>query len=205
MAAEAVEREQRLAIAREKIEQMFESSALPSRWRRRRLEDYRDRYNAHALKICLDWAESVPTHGLLLFGPVGVGKTHLSAGIAVSLMERSIAVRFGTVATLLQHVRSGFDRREESATWDELVTPRVLVIDDLGKEKVTEWSEQTMYELVNARYEAERPIIATSNLTLDQLRDRYPRVGEAMCDRLFEMCRPVRMEGPSWRSGGLGS
>jgi DNA replication protein DnaC len=74
-----------------------------------------------------------------------------------------------------------------------------LVLDDLGKEKPSEWAEEKLYEIVNARYVRSLPIIITTNVGLKAVEARYPWNGEAIVSRLFEMCRGAQLGGEDYR------
>ena len=75
----------------------------------------------------------------------------------------------------------------------------LLVLDDLGKEKPSEWVEETLYEIINARYVRRLPVIITTNVGLKAVETRYPWNGEAIVSRLFEMCAGVKVGGDDWR------
>lgn len=147
-----------------------------------------------------------PLHtGILLHGKAGRGKTY-QAGI---LMRR--AVRYATergpvlassfqwhsAAGLFERIR-GEQRKTDvvRGTVQQLVEARMLVIDDLGAEKPTEWVRERLYEIVNARYEAVRPILVTTNLSPQQLEQR---IGARVTGRLVEMCELVELTGPNRR------
>lgn len=142
------------------------------------------------------------TGGLFLTGPVGTGKTYLAACLVNALILREIRVLFGNVLDLLGRIRRTFDEDAQEEEWrvvDELARVPLLVIDDLGKEKVSEWVEQTLYRIVDMRYRENRALVVTSNYTLSELEKRYPDVGPALASRIAEMCEGVRLGGRDWR------
>lgn len=197
----------------DKVERLFKTSKLPARFGDRTFDNYiTTSENKEAYGSALDYAENFKQkksqgQGLLLSGTVGTGKTHLAAAITLRLIESGQSVIFGTVTTLLGRIRetyaknSEFDERE---IIDQLTSVSLLVIDDLGKEKPTEWVEQTLYEIINTRYEHNMPLIITSNISLKEVRDRYENNGPAIESRIIEMCRGIRMIGKDYRKGRLG-
>jgi DNA replication protein DnaC len=78
------------------------------------------------------------------------------------------------------------------------------VVDDLGKDRATEWAEQILYQVIDTRYRENRPIVATSNFALPDLQEQYPNVGPAIVSRLVEMCQGVKIVGFDWRMRRLG-
>ena len=105
--------------------------------------------NRQALARVRKYAEefSRDSGGLFLTGPVGTGKTHMAACLVNELIGREIRVLFGNVLDLLGRLRRSYDEDAQEEEWrilDELATVPLLVIDDLGKEKVSEWVEQTL-------------------------------------------------------------
>lgn len=132
--------------------------------------------------------------GLLLIGSNGTGKTHLAAAIANSLLEAGIPAMYDTWAGHLQMLKDEFDEgeRKHLALMKKV---DLLVIDDLGKEKVTDWNAEILYEVINSRYEHRRPVIITTNCTPAELEARDPAVYSRIC----EMCDLQVMTGKDVR------
>ena len=132
--------------------------------------------------------------GLLLYGPVGTGKTHLAACIANELMNKFVPVLFTSVIEL-----TGLYPDELSEVLYKMRSAQLLVLDDLGAERNTDFKLEQVYNVVNSRCNDMKPLIVTTNVTLDDMRSeqdmRYRRIWE----RVRSMCRPVRMDGESWR------
>lgn len=82
---------------------------------------------------------------------------------------------------------------------------KLLIIDDLGAERGTDYSLERVYDIIDSRYRSNKPIILTTNLTMEQMKNcediRYNRI----YDRIFEMCYPVKVNGLSWRKRGAAS
>jgi DNA replication protein DnaC len=144
--------------------------------------------------------------GLLLSGGVGTGKTTLLVALIRSLQERLIkqkrAVRLVTVPDFLRELRAGFEPQRQalgesySRMLDQYRTCGVLVFDDLGAERMTEWVSEQFYMLVNHRYRQRLPIFASSNWSREELAQRLDR---RVLDRLRETCTMIEVVGPNWR------
>jgi DNA replication protein DnaC len=134
--------------------------------------------------------------GLYLVGGVGCGKTHLAAGMARVLMEEHyVPTLFHTAPGLLDRLRPSEDSdREAWAAW--AMNAELLVLDDLGVEKATEWAKERLFVLVNHRYRRSLPTVYTSNLGPGEL-GRH--LGERTLSRIAETCRFVELAGPDHR------
>lgn len=184
------------------IRKMF--GELPERFRNRTFETFvESAHNKLALRDAKLFSDEFPTHsGLLFIGSVGTGKTHLAAAIAHDQINKGRSVLFGTVPTLLSRIKATYsdDHETEREVMSMFFRCSLLVLDDLGKEKVSEWVEERMYEIVNGRYERNLPIVITTNVGLKAVKDRYQMNGAAIVSRLHEMCpRGVMLNGPDHR------
>lgn len=138
--------------------------------------------------------EETEGRGLIFIGRAGTGKTHLAAAIINYLIyEKSIPAMFVTAIELFGLLRD-FDNQGERLK--RIKTVPLLVIDDLGKEKITDWNREKLFEIINARYEDYLPVIITTNDTTTELERN---VGEAIYSRLCEMCNLVVMSGRDYR------
>ena len=157
----------------------------------------------------------VDSTGLLLIGSIGVGKTHLAVGIIKELiLSKGIACLFYDYRELLKQIQNSYNDSVK-ATELEVLRPvfetEVLVLDELGAVKPTEWVWDTVSLILNARYNDSRTTIITSNFDdrsagavagprgaarEETLGDR---IGERMRSRLHEMCRIIKMEGEDFR------
>ena len=106
--------------------------------------------------------------GLFLWGGVGTGKSFLAGCIANALMEQEVPVRMTSFARILNELNSSFSGRNEVV--DKLCRYPLLTIDDFGMERGTEYALEQIYNIVDSRYRSRKPLIVTTNLTLDEIR-----------------------------------
>lgn len=180
---------------------------------------------ASARMAACRFAEEYPVDatGLLLIGSIGVGKTHLAVGMIRELiLSKGIACLFYDYRELLKEIQNSYNDSVK-ATELEVLRPvfetEVLVLDELGAVKPTEWVWDTVSLILNSRYNENRTTIITTNYPDDSAQDAYKspvsefgraqravrretlgdRIGERMRSRLHEMCRIVSMEGEDFR------
>jgi len=143
--------------------------------------------------------------GLTLTGNVGTGKTHAAVGLVKLACGLGIETRFSTMADLLGRIKATYDRdndhrrangERETDVLDELAAVPLLALDDLGTENPTAWARDRLYTLVNRRYLAQRPVIATTNLSPEELASR---LGERTISRLCGATLVVGLRGTDHR------
>ncbi len=173
------------------------------------------------------FVEEYPTDktGLLFVGSVGVGKTHLAVGIIKDLIrEKGIHCLFCDYRELLKSIQNSYNPAVQ-ATEMEILRPifdaEVLVLDELGAVRSTEWVFDTVNYILNSRYNDNKTTIITTNFPDKPEQDKFQaddnprgysaadraarretlgdRIGERMRSRLHEMCKKVEIEGPDYR------
>lgn len=134
--------------------------------------------------------------GLLLHGPVGTGKTFLAGCIANAVLDQGYRVRMTNFSMIADELWSAEDK---AAYIDELCKYDLLILDDLGVERKTEYMQEMVYKAINARYNARKPFIITTNLTPGELTQTTDIGSARTYDRLLERCFPIKVDGKSRR------
>lgn len=135
--------------------------------------------------------------GLYIHGPVGSGKTYEASALAARFLEAGYAVVMAGTLRMLDSIYASYrSAPERSAGISRYSTCDVLVLDDLGKEGASGWAATTLYQIIDARYNALLPVIVTSQYPPQSIERRLARGGEAetaaaIASRLAEMCAPV--------------
>ncbi len=181
-------------IAADRLANKLGAALIPSRFRDRSFEGYKatEPKQVKALTICRDYAENFREHFeagrcLLLLGNVGTGKTHLAAAIANHIMHTSTATAvYRTVGGILQHIKGSYDRESEYSEGEAFAAytkPSLLIIDEVGATKPTEFELASLFNIINGRYEEQLPTVVISNLPAGELSGA---LGERCVDRLRE-------------------
>ena len=135
--------------------------------------------------------------GYLLWGGVGTGKSYFAGCIANALMEQEVAVRMTNFALILNDLTASFKGRNEYIA--RLCRAPLLILDDFGMERGTEYGLEQVYNVVDSRYRSRRPLIVTTNLSLQDLQHPKDTAHARIYDRLLEMCAPIRFSGENFR------
>ena len=136
-------------------------------------------------------------YGLLLWGRVGTGKSYFAGCIANALMEQEVPVCMTNFATILGDLAASFEGRNEYIS--RLCSYPLLILDDFGMERGTEYGLEQVYSVIDSRYRSGKPLIATTNLTLEELQHPQDTPHARIYDRLTSMCAPVRFTGSNFR------
>ena len=135
--------------------------------------------------------------GYLLWGGVGTGKSYFAGCIANALMEQEIPVRMTNFALILNYLTASFEGRNEYIA--RLCRAPLLILDDFGMERGTEYGLEQVYNVIDSRYRSRRPLIVTTNLSLQDLQHPQDTAHARIYDRLLEMCAPIRFSGENFR------
>lgn len=135
--------------------------------------------------------------GLLLYGGVGCGKTYAAASIANALVDKEIPAMVTNFARIANKLQEKLDKRQ--AYLDGLNKFDLLVIDDLGAERSTEYMQEIVYNVVDARYRSGLPMIITTNLSIDTIKNPENTAESRIYDRILEKCFPIEVKGSSHR------
>ena len=137
--------------------------------------------------------------GLLLWGDVGTGKSFLAACIANALLEKGVPVLMTNFSKILNQMGAMYsdERYRYIASFNRF---SLLIIDDLGIERNTEYALEQVYAVIDERYKTGLPLIITTNLTISQLRNPEDVAHARIYSRVLEMCTPVHVPGHDRRT-----
>jgi DNA replication protein DnaC len=193
--------------------QMLEAARIPRRYEQCSLSNYQPAANNGSQLRAFNYAyrlvREYPSvdRGLLFMGTCGVGKTHLSVAILCELMEKKGAsclfYEFGSLLKEIQNSYNPISQTSELIVLRPVIDAEVLVLDELGVSKPTDWVRDTMMHVINTRYNDRRLTIFTTNYLDGRRAERdeilEDRIGIRLRSRLFEMCKTVQIEGEDYR------
>ena len=136
--------------------------------------------------------------GCLFWGGVGTGKSYLAGCIANALMEKEIPVRMTNFALILNDLAASFEGRNEYIS--RLCRYPLLILDDFGMERGTEYGLEQVFNVIDSRYRSKRPLIVTTNLTLDELKNPADISRKRIYDRVLERCVPLKINNRNIRT-----
>jgi len=196
--------------AKEKAKQLAEraetfraASLMDKKYKDAKFEKYsKTPYNEKNLSLASKYARSFErmlenNQGLILWGGVGTGKSFTAACIANYLIDHETSVLMTSFVKLLELI----DSRADNVTniIYKLNNAPLVIFDDLGAERATDYALEKVYSIIDSRYRARLPMILTTNLSIEEMKQetdiRYSRI----YDRIFETCYPMQFTGPSWR------
>lgn len=209
---------------------LLEAARIPRRFRECSFHNYYPKndsqYWAHHFGRKLVEEYPAIQTGLLLMGPVGVGKTHLAVAILLGLVARGVRCLFYESGTLLKGIQDSYNpisKTSELRVLAPVYQAEVLVLDELGATVPTDWVRDTLYHIINTRYSDKKLTVFTTNY-MDELAVEYEeganaagragnkssartrelttleeRIGVPLRSRLYEMCTKVVIKGEDYR------
>ena len=205
-----LEEEKKLRMMQEfanKVDKIIKNSKMSRRNLNYKFENFEvDSNNKKVYQSLKEYSEklanSVERKGLILVGNNGVGKTHLVCSIANELIKNGIPIIYGTLINLLAELKNTYDVDNNISEMKIIKLYEkvdLLIIDDLGKEKPSEWGLEKLFTIINSRYENNLPVIITTNYDQNSLINRLSINGEietakSIISRLYEMCYLVKIE-----------
>lgn len=135
--------------------------------------------------------------GLLLYGSVGTGKTYAACEVANALIDKGYPVLVTNFARLTNTIQGMFEGKQEYI--DSLNRFQLLVIDDLGAERKSEFMQEMVFNIIDSRYRSGLPLIVTTNLTIDEIKKPNDIGNTRIYDRIIERCFPIEVTGSSRR------
>ena len=160
-----------------------------------------DMENEQITKAMKRYVENFPElkkqgKGLLLYGSVGRGKTYSACEVANALIDKGYSVLVTNFSRVLNTLQSTFEKQEYIDSLNEFA---LLVIDDLGIERSTEFAKEQVYNIIDSRYRAGLPMIVTTNLSIDKIKNPEDIENGRIYDRIIEKCFPIEVKGQNRR------
>ncbi|MBR0061511.1 MAG: ATP-binding protein, partial [Selenomonadaceae bacterium] len=194
--------------AERKLRSKIRSSRIPARYLGKTLDDYAvDTLNQKAVEFARQALNS--KIGAYFFGECGTGKTFLASIIAQDFLKSGKSVLFVKVPSLLDDIKATFNGNgNELDLLDKLQAATLVVLDDFGMEKSTQWAGATLCKILDMRYDNPTGrTIVTSNLSINELAEHLNHAsdganlnGSRIADRLREICEPILLKGTTRRN-----
>ncbi len=189
--------------AMEKVVRLRKASLMDAKFKGATFDNFSvTNSNERNLKLCKRYATAFDamlekSQGLILWGNVGTGKSFAAACIANYLLDRGVPVIMTSLVKLLELIQGGEEK--ETDILARLNSAKLVIFDDFGAERNTDYALEKIYNIVDSRYRRQKPMIFTTNLTVAEMQEetdiRYSRI----YDRVFEVCYPMQFIGQSWR------
>lgn len=185
------------------VRELFSISDLGDRFENANFDNFESRPGAeNAEKISRYYAENFNEFGLesiLLWGIPGNGKSHLAASVHNHLRKQGKVVVFVSMPDLLKKIKNTFNKghnENEQQILKALNTCDLLIIDDIGAEKTSDWVQEIVFLIIDNRYRRNKPIMATSNMEPKELAGQ---LGKRSYDRILEISQSIENKATSYR------
>lgn len=156
-------------------------------------------YINKAKKYCKNWEEIYKNNnGLLLWGDVGTGKTFMAGCIANELIKNKVPVMMTSLVKIINNLQ-GFVIADKNEYLNSLNRFNLLILDDLGAERQSDFALEQVFNVIDSRYKSGKPVIITTNLSLQELKNPSDIKYKRIYDRILEMCVPLQFKGESKR------
>lgn len=164
--------------------------------------DNDDQRNPTVTKACKSYADNFDNYyndgaGLLMYGDVGTGKSFMAGCIANAILDKGKQVLMSNFSTLINRLQGGYEDRQ--AFIDSLNTYSLIVIDDLGIERNTEYMQEQVFNIIDTHIRANKPIIVTTNLSMNEIFGAEDKGRKRIYQRILEHTFPIEVEGQSRR------
>lgn len=205
-----IEEEKKLELMQEfsrKVEKIIKNSKMSKRNLSYKFDNFEiNNCNKKVFNNLINYSEklvnNIEKKGVILVGNNGVGKTHLACSIANRFIEKGIPVIYGTLINLLAELRNSYEIDNNISEMEIIKLYEnvdLLIIDDLGKEKPSEWGLEKLFTIINSRYENNLPVIITTNYNQNSLIKRLSineelETAKSIISRLYEMCYLVKID-----------
>jgi len=188
-----------------KLQTLIESSGIKDGYKDKTFDNFVvDKYNKKAYEICKKYADNFkPKYGNLFIysEKPGTGKTHLACAITNELLKKFIVSLFVVVPELLNEMNAKVGRNEDVfGIVQEIIDVPFLVLDDLGKEKITDWRKEQLYIIINDRVASQKPMVITTNCGIKELQKR---LDQATVSRIVENSQIIELGGVDRRFNGI--
>lgn len=163
----------------ERVARLKKASLMDEKLREASFDSFQvTKYNARNLKLCRRYAEAFDemvskNQGLIFWGSVGTGKSFAAACIANHLLNRGVPVMMTSLVKLLELIQGGEEK--ESDIIARMNSAKLVIFDDLGAERNTDYALEKIYNIIDSRYRRKLPMLLTTNLTIDEMKDEEDR------------------------------
>lgn len=201
--SEEEERKKQAAKDMEVIERLRKVSLMDEKFKNSTFDEFEtSKYNEKNLRLCKRYATAFDkmlekNQGLLMWGNVGTGKSYAAACIANYLLNNKTPVVMTSLVKILEAIQPNPESETEVIT--KMNRARLVIFDDLGAERNTDYALEKVYNIIDSRYRKNLPMILTTNLTVEEMQQETDMRYKRIYDRIFEVCYPMQFTGPSWR------